>query len=136
MSRSAQQAFSKSKDISAYTRNGRASWIGSKLIQSIGVEPARLDEVHQAMMMNILHEGDDAQSPVSDEVHTLAAHIAAVAQVAENAAAFGGPDAAIVAVMRESGQSIDPLLAQNFLRLASSSIFWMALDSANDAKSQ
>ena len=117
---------------SAFARNARASFMGSKIMQSIGVEADRLDAVHNAMLLRLIDE-NSAQSPVKDEADQLAAHIVAVARVADSATASGGSKAAIAAVMRESGRSIDPMIAQNFLRLASSPIFWMAMDSAGDA---
>ena len=130
MSGSAQRILQDNAQRSAFARNARASFIGSKIIQSIGVEVERLDAVHNAMWLRLID--DKAGAPVG-ECDQLAAHIVAVARVADDASANGGSKAAIAAVMRESGQSIDPMIAQNFLRLASSPIFWMALDSAGEA---
>lgn len=117
----------------AFTRNARASFMGSKIIQSIGVEADRLDAVHNAMMLRLIDDKVGVTLP-NDEADQLAAHIVAVARVADAASANGGSKAAMAAVMRESGRSIDPMIAQNFLRLASSPIFWMALDSAGEAR--
>jgi hypothetical protein len=111
-----------------YSRESRVSWIGSKLAQSTGIDVSRLDEVHNCMWLRIL-QGDHAAAAPANEADQLAAQIVALAVLAERAAATGGPQAAIAAVMRASGNGVDPLLAQNFLRLASSSIFWMALGS-------
>ena len=113
-----------------FVRNARASFMGSKIMQSIGVEADRLDAVHNAMLLRLVDE--KVALPV-DECDQLAAQIVAVARGADQASASGGPNAAMAAVMRESGRSIDPMIAQNFLRLASSAIFWMALDSAGEA---
>ena len=115
-----------------FASKSRTSWIGSKIIQSLGVEPERLDKVHNAMWLRILRDSANAD-PASDETDQLASKILAVARVAEKAASTGGSNAALVSVMRESGRSLDPLLAQNFLRVAASPIFWMALDSAGGA---
>lgn len=117
----------------AFARNARASFMGSKIIQSIGVEADRLDAVHNAMMLRLIDDKVGVTLP-NDEADQLAAHIVAVARVADAASANGGSKAAMAAVMRESGRSIDPMIAQNFLRLASSPIFWMALDSAGEAR--
>jgi len=116
---------------SGFARNARASFMGSKIMQSIGVEADRLEAVHNAMLLRLIDE-NSAQSPIKDEADQLAAHIVAVARVAANAAGSGGSKAAMAAVMRESGRSVDPMIAQNFLRLASSQIFWMAMDSAGE----
>ena len=117
----------------AFARNARASFIGSKIIQSIGVEADRLDSVHNAMMLRLIDDNAVTSSP-KDESDQLAWYIVAVARVADAASANGGSKAAMAAVMRESGRTIDPMIAQNFLRLASSPIFWMALDSAGEAR--
>jgi hypothetical protein len=117
---------------SAFTRNARASFMGSKIMQAIGVEASRLDAVHNAMWLRLVDENANSSTPI-DECDRLAAHIVAVARIAEKASASGGPKVAIAAVERESGRSIDPLIAQNFLRLAASPIFWMVLDSASEA---
>ena len=120
-------------DHSGYSPESRASWIGSKLAQSTGIDVERLGEVHNCIWMRIL-QADLSDSEPMNEADMLAAKIVGVATLAEKAAATGGPQAAMVAVMRESGGSVDPFLAQNFLRLASSPIFWMALDSAGEAR--
>jgi predicted metal-dependent TIM-barrel fold hydrolase len=131
MNGSAQRLRHDKAIISAFARNARASYMGSKLIQAMGLEPGRLDAVHHAMMLRLT---DESTSVPQDECDQLAAHIVAVTRVADEASAQGGSKAAMAAVMRESGRSIDPLIAQNFLRLASSPIFWMALDSAGEAR--
>jgi hypothetical protein len=115
----------------AFVRNARASFMGSKIMQSIGVETNRIDAIHNAMMLRLINHAAGAPT---DECDQLAARIVAVARVADDAWASGGSKAAMAAVMRESGRSIDPLIAQNFLRLASSAIFWTALDSAAEAR--
>jgi hypothetical protein len=115
----------------AFARNARVSFMGSKIMQSIGIEPERLDAVHHAMMLRLI---DDKAALPESECDQLAAQIVAVARVANSASASGGSKAAMAAVMRESGRSVDPMIAQNFLRLASSPIFWMALDSAGEAR--
>jgi hypothetical protein len=119
--------------VSAFARNARASFMGSKLIQAMGVEAGRLDAVHHAMLLRLIDQ--DAGAP-QGECDQLAAHIVAVVRLADEALAQGGSKAAMAAVMRESGRGIDPMIAQNFLRLASSPIFWMALGSAGDARSR
>jgi hypothetical protein len=129
----AQKIVHDQADSGAFTRNARASFMGSKIMQSIGVEADRLDAVHNAMLLRLIDE-ESGLSPASDEADQLAAHIVAVARVADQASASGGSKAAMSAVMRESGRSIDPLVAQNFLRLASSPIFWMAMDSAGEVR--
>ena len=128
----AQKISHDSAKTGGFARNARASFMGSKIMQSIGVEANRLDAVHNAMMLRLISE-DGASLPAKDESDQLAAQIVAVARVADTALAAGGTKAAVAAVMRESGRTIDPMIAQNFLRLASSPIFWMAMDAAGDA---
>ncbi len=111
-----------------YSRESRASWIGSKLAQSTGLPVEQLDGLHHRIWMRIL-QGELACNPPRDEMDQVAAHIVAIATLAEAESALGGAKAAISAVMRASGDSVDPMLAQNFIRLASSPIFWMAMDS-------
>lgn len=115
-------------ETTGYSRESRASWIGSKLAQTTGLPDEQLDGLHHRIWMRIL-QGDLASKPPRDEIDQLAAHIVAIATLAEAESALGGAKAAMAAVMQESGQSLDPLFAQNFVRLASSPIFWMALDS-------
>lgn len=116
---------------SEFARNSRASFMGSKIIQTLGIDSDRLDAVHEEMWLRLIgHKTGTAQ----DECEQLASQIVAVVRLADDSATNGGSKAAIAAVMRESGQSIDPLIAQKFLWLASSPIFWMALDSAGEAR--
>ena len=115
-------------ETTGYSRESRVSWIGSKLAQSTGLPTERLDGLHHRIWMRIL-QGELASNPPKDEIDQLAAHIVAVATLAESSSAQGGAKAAIAAVMQASGADLDPLLAQNFLRLASSPIFWLAMDS-------
>lgn len=121
-------------ETAGYSRESRASWIGSKLALSTGLPPERLDEIHHRIWMRIL-QGELARNPPRDELDQLAAHIVAIATLAESESALGGAKAAIAAVMRASGDSVDPMLAQNFIRLASSPIFWMAMDSGGEPRS-
>ncbi len=132
MNGSAQSSPRQPANRGIFASKSRTSWIGSKIIQSIGIGPERLDAVHNAMWLRILRDSANSD-PASNETDELAAKILAVARVAEKAASIGGSNAALIAVMRESGRSLDPLLAQNFLRVAASPIFWMALDSAGEA---
>lgn len=129
----AQKISHESAHSSAFACNARAGFIGSKIMQSIGVEANRLEAVHNAMLLRLIDE-NSAQSPVTDEADQLAAHIVAVARVGARASADGGSKAAMAAVMCESGFSLDPMIAQNFLRLASSPIFWMAMESDGEAR--
>jgi hypothetical protein len=133
MSGSAQTNIHEISGSSAFARNARASFMGSKIMQSIGIETDRLDAVHNAMLLRLIDDEAGASAP-KDESDQLAAHIVAVARVADEASASGGSKAAMAAVMRESGRTVDPMIARNFLRLASSPIFWMALDSAGEAQ--
>lgn len=130
MTSSAQFTLAEEAGSGFFATHSRISWIGSKIIQSTGIDEERADAIHKAMWLRILGNGTSAQN----ETEQLAAKIVAVATVAENAAATGGSNAAMVAVMRESGASLDPLLAQIFLRVAASPIFWMALDSAGEPR--
>lgn len=116
---------------SALTREARIGWIGSKLAQSTGVPVDRLDDLHQRLWMRILQMGLET-APARSETDQLAMHILAVATLAEDAAAKDGPKAAVAAVMQASGIALEPFLADRFLKVASSPIFWLALDSAND----
>jgi len=109
------------------TREARIGWIGSKLSQSNGFPLDRLDELHQHLWMRILQMGLEP-APARCETDRLAMHILAVAILAEDAAAKGGPKAAIAAVMHASGIEIEPFLADGFLRVASSPTFWLTLD--------
>lgn len=110
----------------ALTREARLSWIASKLAQLVDVEDNRLDDLHHRMWMRILQSGLEPAAP-RNETDQLAIHILAVATLADNFASQSGPQAAMAAVMQASGHSLEPLLAEKFLRLASSPIFWMAL---------
>ena len=110
------------------TREARLSWIGSKLAQLIDVEDAQLDHLHHRMWMRILQSGLEPAAP-RNEIDQLAIHILAVATLAEDVAAKDGPQAAIAAVMQASGDTLEPLLAEKFLHLASTPIFWRALRS-------
>jgi hypothetical protein len=130
MSGSTQFILAEESGSGFFATHSRISWIGSKIIQSTGLDEARADSVHKAMWLRILGSGTHVQN----ETDQLAAKIVAVATVAEKASAAGGSNAAMVAVMRESGASLDPLLAQNFLRVAASPVFWLALDAAGDAR--
>lgn len=136
MATSAQQLSHEEAGSNAFASNSRVAWIGSKMIQSLGIEADRLEGLHQQMMLHVLQNKGAAAMPASGESDRLAAQIVAVARAADKAAVIGGSNAALVAVMRESGRSLDPLLAQNFLRLASSPIFWMALESVGEAQTQ
>ena len=129
MIQSPQEQFHTETGHSGYSSEARASWIASKLAQSTGIDVERLDAVHSRIWMRIL-QGELANAAPANEVDALAQKIVDIAVLAEKAAKAGGPQAAMAAVMRASGETLDPMLAQNFLRLASSSIFWMALDSA------
>jgi hypothetical protein len=115
-------------ETTSYSRESRASWIGSKLAQSTGMSNDRLEGLHHRIWMRIL-QGELACTPPRDETDQLAAHIVAIATLAEAESALGGAKAAIAAVMKESGESLEPMLAQNFLRLAGSPVFWMAMES-------
>lgn len=130
MTGSAQFILAENAGNGFFATQSRVSWIGSKIIQSTGLDEARLDAVHKAMWLRILGR----ETAVQNETDQLAAKIVAVASVAEKAAAADGSNAAMVAVMRESGESLDPMLSQSFLRVAASPIFWMALDSAGEAQ--
>lgn len=130
MIHSSQEQFQ--PETTGYSRESRASWIGSKLAQSTGLPDEQLDELHHRIWMRIL-QGDLARTPPRDEIDQLAAHIVAIATLAEAESALGGAKAAMAAVMRESGDSLEPMLAQNFLRLAGSPVFWMAMESAGEA---
>ncbi len=130
MTGSAQFILAENAGNGFFATQSRVSWIGSKIIQSTGLDEARLDAVHKAMWLRILGR----ETAVQNETDQLAAKIVAVASVAEKAAAADGSNAAMVAVMRESGESLDPMLSQSFLRVAASPIFWMALDSAGEAR--
>lgn len=108
------------------TREARLSWIGSKLAQLTDIEDNRLDDLHHRMWMRILQSGLEPAAP-RNETDQLAIHILSVATLADDVASTDGPQAALAAVMHASGQSLDPLLAEKFLRLASSPVFWFAL---------
>jgi hypothetical protein len=110
------------------TREARLSWIGSKLAQLIDIDAARLDALHHRMWMRILQSGLEPAAP-RNETDQLAIHILAVATLADDVASKDGPKAAMAAVMQASGKTLEPGLAEKFLRLASSPIFWRALQS-------
>lgn len=124
---SSQPASGKSAEAPrAFTREARLSWIGSKLAQLVDVEDNRLDDLHHRMWMRILQSGLEPAAP-RNETDQLAIHILAIAILADDVASKEGPQAAIAAVMQAIGHSLEPLLAQKFLRLASSPVFWVAL---------
>lgn len=111
------------------SREVRIGWIGSKLAQASGIESDRLDGLHHRLWMRILQMGL-TPAPVRCETDQLAVHILAVATLAEEVAAKQRPKAAMAAVMHASGRELEPFLADRFLRVASSPIFWLALNSA------
>jgi hypothetical protein len=128
-SNSSQPASATSADAPrTLTREARLSWIGSKLAQLTDIEDARLDHLHHRMWMRILQSGLEPAAP-RNETDQLAIHILAVATLADDVAAKDGPQAAMAAVMQASGKTLEPLLAEKFLHLASTPIFWRALQS-------
>ena len=63
----------------------------------------------------------------SDDIH-IGGRIAQLAQVADVFFKANGPQAALAEVMRRSGTWLDPKLCDTFARLASSQVFWTALE--------
>ena len=112
----------------ALTREARLSWIGSKLAQLVDIADDHRDGLHHRMWMRILQSGLEPAAP-RNEIDQLAIHILAVATLADDVASKDGPQAAMAAVMQASGKTLEPGLAEKFLRLASSPIFWRALQS-------
>jgi hypothetical protein len=110
----------------ALTREARLSWIGSKLAQLVDIADDRRDGLHHRMWMRILQSGLEPAAP-RNEIDQLAIDILAVATLADDVASKDGPQAAMAAVMQASGKTLQPGLAEKFLRIASSPIFWMAL---------
>ncbi len=74
-------------------------------------------------------DGSGLPSGTAGEAIPLGARIALLAQVADVFFAVGGPKAACGEIMRRSGSWLDPKLADTFLMLANSSIFWAAVSS-------
>ena len=62
------------------------------------------------------------------DIH-IGGRIAQLAQVVDVFFTAGGPNAAMAEVMRRSGTWLDPKLAETFLLLSSSPVFWTALES-------
>ena len=62
-----------------------------------------------------------------DDIH-IGGRIAQLAQVADVFFKADGPQAALAEVMRRSGTWLDPKLCDTFVRLASSQVFWTALE--------
>ena len=68
-----------------------------------------------------------------EDIH-IGGRIAQLAQIVDVFFIAGGANAAMAEVMRRSGTWLDPKLAETFLLLSSSPVFWTALESETIAK--
>ncbi|MEP7348788.1 MAG: HD domain-containing phosphohydrolase [Sphingorhabdus sp.] len=93
------------------------------------------DDVAQAIAHLDEHwDGSGLPLGIAGEAIHIGGRIAQLAQIVDVFFIAGGRTAAIAEVMRRSGSWLDPKLADTFLRLANSSVFWTALESDNIAQ--
>ena len=93
------------------------------------------DDVAQAIAHLDEHwDGSGLPLGITGEAIHIGGRIALLAQVVDVFFVASGPDAAMAEVMRRVGSWLDPKLAETFLRLASSPIFWTALESDSMAQ--
>ena len=88
------------------------------------------DDVAQAIAHLDEHwDGSGLPLGIAGEDIHIGGRIAQLAQVVDVFFVSGGPQAAMAEVMRRSGTWLDPKLAETFLILSSSPVFWTALES-------
>lgn len=93
------------------------------------------DDVAQAIAHLDEHwDGSGLPQGIAGEDIHIGGRIAQLAQVADVFYMTGGANAALAEIMRRSGTWLDPKLAATFMQLASSPVFWTALESETIAQ--
>ena len=93
------------------------------------------DDVAQAIAHLDEHwDGTGLPLGISGEAIHIGGRIAQLAQIADVFYMTSGANAALAEVMRRSGSWLDPKLAETFVRLASTPLFWTALESETIAQ--
>ncbi len=93
------------------------------------------DDVAQAIAHLDEHwDGSGLPQGIAGEDIHIGGRIAQLAQVADVFYMTGGANAALAEIMRRSGSWLDPKLAASFKQLASSPVFWTALESETIAQ--
>ena len=93
------------------------------------------DDVAQAIAHLDEHwDGSGLPLGISGEAIHIGGRIAQLAQIADVFYMTGGANAALAEIMRRSGSWLDPKLAETFVRLASTQLFWTALESETIAQ--
>ncbi len=93
------------------------------------------DDVAQAIAHLDEHwDGSGLPLGISGEDIHIGGRIALLAQIADVFYMTGGANAALAEIMRRSGSWLDPKLAETFLRLAATPVFWTALESGTIAQ--
>jgi HD-GYP domain-containing protein (c-di-GMP phosphodiesterase class II) len=88
------------------------------------------DDVAQAIAHLDEHwDGSGLPLGISGEDIHIGGRIAQLAQIADVFYITSGANAALAEIMRRSGTWLDPKLVQTFMRLASTQLFWTALES-------
>lgn len=130
----------------------RTCWIATRVARAIGMEAQDVADVASAIVFdtiqaqkyglseNVIHASahrdahwDGKGTPLGlagNDIH-IAGRIARLASLVEAAYISGGANSAFAAVMQEASISLDPRLADSFLRLAGSRLFWQALESSD-----
>ena len=93
------------------------------------------DDVAQAIAHLDEHwDGSGLPQGIAGEDIHIGGRIAQLAQIADIFYMTGGANAALAEIMRRSGTWLDPKLAASFMQLASSPVFWTALESETIAQ--
>ncbi len=109
----------------------RAAWLGTKLAQAAGLDAAAVEDVASCILLDraTVQQIDLSSAGLSGDAIDISARIAQVAIVTEAAYTADGAKAAFATLMQKASNILDPRLAETFLRLAGSLVFWMALES-------
>jgi HD domain len=126
-----------------------AVWIGGKVAEALGLEGDVLDDICSAILFSSIEaqqlglspdvvqaisqrgahwDGSGEPQGLSGENILIGARIAALANVAAAAFTQSGAKGAFAAVMQQASMTLDPHLADIFLRLAGSALFWAILE--------
>ncbi len=93
------------------------------------------DDVAQAIAHLDEHwDGSGLPQGIAGEDIHIGGRIAQLAQIADVFYMTGGANAALAEIMRRSGSWLDPKLVATFMQLASSPVFWTALESETIAQ--
>ena len=93
------------------------------------------DDVAQAIAHLDEHwDGSGLPLGISGDAIHIGGRIAQLAQIADIFYMTGGANSALAEVIRRSGSWLDPKLAETFVRLAGTQLFWTALESETLAR--